>query len=133
MLPELTQFEDTVHLINDSGIQFLDFAVKLDLRNEPAGRFAKMGNTLIARLLQNHETKQYFHFGPVGTANQSGERLAQSQAQERLVSEVDDEDLTLGMQSSFKLLDGLWLPAPVFRFCRQSVTTKVRPIGHVFV
>ncbi|MCF5284374.1 virulence factor SrfB, partial [Pseudomonas syringae] len=116
MLPELTQFEDTVHLINDSGIQFLDFAVKLDLRNEPAGRFAKMGNTLIARLLQNQETKQYFHFGPVGTANQSGERLAQSQAQERLVSEVDDEDLTLGMQSSFKLLDGLWMPAPVFRF-----------------
>ncbi|RMO75759.1 hypothetical protein ALQ34_04742, partial [Pseudomonas syringae pv. maculicola] len=106
-MPELTQFEDTVHLINDSGIQFLDFAVKLDLRNEPAGRFAKMGNTLISRLLQNQETKQYFHFGPVGTANQSGERLAQSQSQERLVSEVDDEDLTLGMQSSFKLLDGL--------------------------
>ena len=116
MLPELTQFEDTVHLINESGLQFMDFAVKLDLRNEPAGRFARMGNTLIARLLQNQETKQYFHLGPVGTANQSSERLTQSQIQDRLISEVDDEDLTLSMQASLKLLDGLWLPAPFFRF-----------------
>lgn len=116
MLPELTKFEDTVHLINDSGIQFMDFAVRLDLRNEAAGRFAKMGNTLIARLLQNRETKQYFHLGPVATANQSGDRLAHSQTQERLVTEVDDEDLTLSMQASLKLLDGLWLPVPFFRF-----------------
>jgi hypothetical protein len=72
----------------------MDFAVRLDLRNEAAGRFAKMGNTLIARLLQNRETKQYFHLGPVATANQSGDRLAHSQTQERLVTEVDDEDLT---------------------------------------
>ncbi|PXA55706.1 virulence factor SrfB, partial [Pseudomonas aeruginosa] len=70
MLPELTQFEETVHLVNDSGIQFMDFAVQLDLRNEPAGRFARMGNTLIARLLQNQETKQYFHLGPVGGERQ---------------------------------------------------------------
>lgn len=109
MLPELTQFEETVHLVNDSGIQFMDFAVQLDLRNEPAGRFAKMGNTLIARLLQNQETKQYFHLGAVGGERQGG-------AQERLITEVDEEDLALSMQASLTLLDGLWLPAPFFRF-----------------
>lgn len=108
MLPDLTQFEETVHLIHDSGIQFMDFAVQLDLRNEPAGRFARMGNNLIARLLQNAETRQFFHVGPVG--NHSGSR------DERLITEVDDEDFTLSMQKSLELLGGLWLPAPFFRF-----------------
>lgn len=120
MLPELTQFEETIHLINDSGIQFMDFAVRLDLPNEPTGRFALMGNSLITRLLQNRETRQYFHLSPIGTANQSGERLQQSLAQQRLISVVDDEDLTLSMQSSLALFDGLWLPAPFFRFMQPE-------------
>ncbi|WP_438284313.1 virulence factor SrfB [Pseudomonas alabamensis] len=109
MLPELTPFEDTVHLVNDSGLQFLDFAVRLDPAKEPAGRFARMGNTLIARLLLNHETREYFHLGPVNDNGQAGQH-------ERLVSVVDEEDLTLSLQSSLALLDGLWLPAPFFRF-----------------
>lgn len=116
MLPELTQFEESVSLVNDSGIQFMDFALALDLRKEPAGRFVKMGNALIARLLQNKENNQYFHLGPVNTANQSGERLEQSLGQERLITEVDDEDLSLSMQSSLDLLNGLWVPMPFLRF-----------------
>ncbi|WP_312937057.1 virulence factor SrfB [Pseudomonas sp.] len=109
MLPELTPFEDTVHLVNDSGLQFLDFAVRLDPGKAPAGRFARMGNTLIARLLLNHDTREYFHLGPVSNNGQTRQN-------ERLVSVVDEEDLALSLQSSLTLLEGLWLPAPYFRF-----------------
>jgi hypothetical protein len=115
MLPELTQFEETVTLVNDSGIQFMDFALTLDLRKEPSGLFAKMGNALIARLLQNKETGEYFHLGPISTEGKSGESLDKAQQQERLISETD-EDLRVSMQSSLELLNGLWLPVPFFRF-----------------
>lgn len=30
MLPEITQFEETVTLVSDTGIQFMDFALALD-------------------------------------------------------------------------------------------------------
>ena len=55
MLPEVTQFEDTVTLVSDTGVQFMDFALRLDPRKEPAGEFAPMSSGMICRLLYNEE------------------------------------------------------------------------------
>jgi len=63
MLPEVTQFEDTVTLVSDTGIQFMDFALRLDPRKEPAGEFAPMISGLICRLAYNEE-KDFFFYEP---------------------------------------------------------------------
>lgn len=61
MLPEITQFEETVTLISDTGIQFMDFALALDLRREPPGEFAPLTSGLLTRLLYNEEKDFYFY------------------------------------------------------------------------
>lgn len=36
MLPQVTQFEDTVILVGDTGVQFMDFALRLDPKKLPS-------------------------------------------------------------------------------------------------
>jgi len=104
MLADLTPLEEIVYLINDSGIQFMDFGVALDLENEPSGRFSYMANRMPARLLYNRETQEYFH-------------LEQSEQQECNLRIVDEDDIfPLSMKKSLEFFDGVWLPMPYFRF-----------------
>ena len=98
MLPEVTQFEDTVTLISDTGIQFMDFALSLDLRKEPPGEFAPLTSGLLTRLLYNEEKDFYFY-------EPEPEKI-----------EKTKPVFSLDMKSSLDLLDGLWLPIPFFRF-----------------
>lgn len=98
MLPEVTQFEDTVTLVSDTGVQFMDFALRLDPRKEPAGEFAPMSSGLICRLLYNEE-KDFFFYEP------EPEKVEKAKP----VFSID-------LRSSLELLDGLWLPLPFFRF-----------------
>ncbi|MGA3681809.1 virulence factor SrfB [Pseudomonas graminis] len=98
MLPEVTQFEDTVTLVSDTGVQFMDFALRLDPRKEPAGEFATMASGMICRLLYNEE-KDFFFYEP------EPEKIEKTKP----VFSID-------LRSSLELLDGLWLPLPFFRF-----------------
>ena len=98
MLPEVTQFEDTVTLVSDTGIQFMDFALRLDLRKEPPGEFAPLTNLLVCRLLHNQEKDFYFYEPEPDTVVKA------------------KPVFSLEMKQSLQLLDGLWLPIPFFRF-----------------
>ena len=98
MLPELTQFEETVTLISDTSIQFMDFALTVDLRKEPSGEFAPLTNTLVTRLLYNEQEDFYFH-------EPTPDRIEQTKPA-----------FILDMKSSLDLLCGVWLPIPFFRF-----------------
>ncbi|MGY2289866.1 virulence factor SrfB [Pseudomonas sp. SDO528_S397] len=97
MLPEVTQFEDTVTLVSDTGIQFMDFALRLDPRKEPAGEFAPM-NLGLCRLLYNEE-KDFYFYQPTPDKIEKARPV-----------------FSLDMKSSLALLDGLWLPLPFLRF-----------------
>lgn len=98
MLPEITQFEETVTLVSDTGIQFMDFALALDLRKEPPGEFVPLTHSLPIRLLYNEEKDFYFY-------EPEPEKIEKAKP----VFSID-------MKSSLELLDGLWLPIPFFRF-----------------
>lgn len=98
MLPEVTQFEDTVTLVSDTGIQFMDFALRLDPRKEPAGEFAPMISGLICRLMYNEEKDFYFY-------EPEPEKVEKAKPA-----------FSVDMKSSLELLDGVWLPTPFFRF-----------------
>lgn len=98
MLPEVTQFEDTVTLVSDTGIQFMDFALRLDPRKEPAGEFAPMISGLICRLMYNEEKDFYFY-------EPEPEKVEKAKPA-----------FSVDMKSSLELLDGVWLPIPFFRF-----------------
>ena len=115
MLAELTSLNSVVHLVRDSGIQFMDFGVALEPEKMPSGRFVRMGNKGLSRLLFNREDRNYFHLGALG---QDAEATAKGQDEDRQVTVVEDGDeaLTLRMQRSLDLLNGVWLPMPYFHF-----------------
>ncbi|CBL44089.1 Uncharacterized protein conserved in bacteria, putative virulence factor [gamma proteobacterium HdN1] len=96
MLPELVQYESRMTLIMATGVQFLDFALKLDLRREPAGEFApQQSNLSLARLHYDERTDQYFHPAEPSRAVAS--------------------KISVPVDQSINLLDGMWLPIPFFR------------------
>lgn len=97
MLPEVPVFEETVSLVSDTGIQFMDFAARLDPRKAVAGEFATLSNTLLTRLFYNAERDFHFH-------------EPEAQKVERL-----RPHFSLDMKSSLDLYDGVWLPVPFFR------------------
>ncbi|GLX89733.1 virulence factor SrfB [Pseudomonas weihenstephanensis] len=99
MLPQVTQFEDTVILVGDTGIQFMDFALRLDPRKLPAGDFAPLTNGLLCRLEEGERNgmTSYFYESEPGKTVEARSTL------------------NIGMDASLKLFDGLWLPLPVFR------------------
>lgn len=100
MLAEITEFEELVTLVSDTGIQFMDFALKLDEKKEPAGEFVFMSSEkkLLARLLRNEEQDFSFY------ALNSGE-----------IQKAESE-FEVSMAASLSLLDGIWVPCPVFHF-----------------
>ncbi|MGO4999942.1 virulence factor SrfB [Oceanisphaera sp. W20_SRM_FM3] len=100
MLAEITEFEETVSLVSDTGIQFMDFALKFDERKAPAGEFVFISSekTLLTRLLRNEEKDFQFY-------------QLNSGAIQKAKPEFD-----VSMKDSLALLDGIWVPCPIFRF-----------------
>ena len=104
MLPEITQFEETVTLISDTGIQFMDFALRLGPDGEQAGKFVQLNNGLVpTRLLWSKEYKDFYEPEP--------DKVVPVE-----FDSSEDNHFRLSMEESLKLFDGIWLPIPFLRF-----------------
>lgn len=101
MLPDLHQFGKELSLVMNSGIQFVDFGLKIDWkdklwREKNMGYFIESANKgPLRRLIQS----------------QNGEGYYDQSKPELLVSHKYE----INVEDSLKLLDGIWLPIPVLR------------------
>ncbi|MFO1153261.1 MAG: virulence factor SrfB [Rhodospirillales bacterium] len=98
MLAELVRYSERTALIMRSGIQFMDFGLTFDLRQEPPGEFVlRSSNNALARLEYQERDGSYVCPGnpPKKTA-----------PSEKYATVVDE---------SFKLLEYCWLPVPYLR------------------
>ncbi|MDO9617517.1 MAG: virulence factor SrfB [Pseudomonas sp.] len=97
MFPERTDYEEKITLIMGSGVQFLDFPITLELRRELPGEFVRQRQDgPLARLLFDDRSNQFYHPAAPGQA----------------VSPA----YSVTVDQSVRLLKGLWLPLPFFRF-----------------
>mgnify|MGYP003365659662 CR=1 FL=1 len=99
MLAELTDFKKQVKLIRDSGIQFLDFAFKLPVRKEYGEFLRQKGSGMVLRLVDNERENNLVIPAPENETPVSAE-----------------SDYSLSVDESLRLLKGIWLPLPFFRF-----------------
>ena len=96
MLSKPVSFEDKVTLIMNTGVQFLDFGLKLELRKELPGEFVvQESNQSLARL--EYDERNDFHYHP---------------AQPGLAVKTK---LSVPADESARVLDGLWMPVPLLR------------------
>ncbi len=97
MYPEKTDYEERISLIMGSGIQFLDFAIRPDLRRELPGEFARTRpDGPLSRLLFDGRTDRFYH------PDQPGVPVTPA--------------FSVAMDQSVQLLQGIWVPLPFFRF-----------------
>lgn len=101
MLPDLHHYGKEISLIMNSGVQFLDFGLKIDWKDKE-WRTKSMGN--FASGGENHPIRRLVE-------HRSGEGFCDSSDLSRMVK-VEHE---ISVEQSFKLLDGVWLPIPVLR------------------
>ena len=100
MLASITDYKQKIALIQNSGIQFLDFALKPAVDGDSPAKFVRQSvNGPLLRLTYNEQTGKYLLPGPAGTA-----------------PEVVKPEFSFSLQQSLTLLDKLWLPLPFFRF-----------------
>lgn len=96
MLAKLVNFENKVTLIAGSGVQFLDFGLDLALRKALPGEFVvQESNQSLARLVYDERSGQHFWPDRPGVAIKS--------------------QLSVPVDESATLLDGVWLPIPLLR------------------
>ena len=102
MLPRTDTYTETqsIDLFGDTGIQFLDLGVALDPRREPAGQFALLDNGLLARLFEDKDDRLYYESEP---------KVKQQARPHPALQDVS-------MEESLRMLNGIWLPAPFFRY-----------------
>lgn len=112
MLPELTDFKDSVTLVSNTGIQFLDFGIKTEVR-EPSGNFALLGSSQITLLAE--DDNGFFY-----STDNSGSQSSKANAQPKY---------ELGLQDSLNLLNGLWLPLLFFAIAAH-VMMRAQITGH---
>lgn len=101
MLPELRQYGQEITLVMNSGIQFLDFGLKIDWknkdwRNKISGSFITSANSgPLIRLFEDPDNGQYYlpddHSSPVKPTQE------------------------ISVEQSLKLYDGIWLPIPILK------------------
>lgn len=101
MLPELRQYGQEITLIMNSGIQFLDFGIKIDWkdknwRNKISGSFINpSASGPLIRLFEDPDDGQYYlpdnHSSPVQPTQE------------------------INVEQSLKLYDGIWLPIPILK------------------
>src|SRR5476651_591324 len=100
MLATLTDYKEKITLIRDSGIQFLDFALTPLLRKERAGEFVRQSaNGPLLRLEYNQRDDNFLLPAAAGTPRKPAK-----------------PEYSFPLERSLKLLDGIWLPLPFFRF-----------------
>ena len=102
MLPELTQFEDTITLVSNTGIQFIDLGLTVQANKEPSGEFVKSTNETITRLAYNAEDDFYYY-------DKTAELISNN-----IVKSQPHYDVPL--EQSLQLLNAQWLPLPFLRF-----------------
>lgn len=129
MLPEVTQFQEVVPLIDDTGIQFLDFALTLDPNKMFGGEFiyatcqkdeenaslkqvssptpsaSVEAPSFPIRLLTNEEDGGTFFMETKTTRSGSTQHLIS----------VAKPALDVDFAASLSLFDGKWVPLPFFR------------------
>jgi len=96
MFAQNMDYENPVTLVMGSGVQFMDFVLRLDLRREMPGEFVRPGPDMpLARLKYDERSNSFYHPAQPGKAVST--------------------DYSVALESSLALLDGLWLPIPFFR------------------
>jgi len=96
MLSKLVNFEDKITLIMNTGVQFLDFGLTLELRKALPGEFiVQQSKRSLARLLYDERRDRHYHPAKPGTAVKSA--------------------LSVPLDASARLLNEIWLPIPVLR------------------
>ena len=100
MLATITDYKQKITLIQNSGIQFLDFALKPQIDSQLANKFVrKSANGPLLRLALNEENGKYSLPGIAGGA-----------------PEIVKPEFSFTLEQSLHLLDQIWLPVPFFRF-----------------
>lgn len=101
MLPDLQQYGKELSLVMNSGIQFIDFALKIDWKDK-VWREKNMGNFISSA-----------NNGPLRRLllSKTGEGYCDSAKPDMMVR-VEQE---ISVEDSLKLFDGVWLPVPVLR------------------
>lgn len=102
MLAEINYFKEnqTVYLVSNSGIQFLDFGINIS-NNEPAGLFSLL-NTQQVVLLAEDEHHLFYSINEEVTAENK--------------IKIKNESYALRTEKSLDLLNGHWLPLPFLRY-----------------
>ncbi|OVZ92941.1 virulence factor SrfB [Yersinia frederiksenii] len=99
MLATITDYKQKITLIQNSGIQFLDFALKAELETELPNKFVrKSANGPLLRLNYNEHNGKYSLMVP-GAA-----------------PEIVKPEFSFPLEQSLKLLNKIWLPLPFLRF-----------------
>lgn len=100
MLATISDYKHQVALIQNSGVQFLDFSLRPNFSSELPGNFVRQtANGPLLRLLHNAESDTYWLPAPAGTQP------------ERVKPES-----SIPLEHSLRLLNKIWLPLPFFRF-----------------
>lgn len=100
MLATITDYKQRITLIQDSGIQFLDFALKPEASLDFPNKYVrKSANGPLLRLIYDERTDKYLLPSPAGAP-----------------PEVVKPELSIPLEQSLKLLEKIWLPLPFLRF-----------------
>lgn len=99
MLATITDYKQKISLIQNSGIQFLDFALKPECNSELPNKFVrKSANGPLLRLNYHEHNGKYSLMVP-GAA-----------------PEIVKPEFSFPLEQSLKLLNKIWLPLPFMRF-----------------
>ncbi|WP_413738893.1 virulence factor SrfB [Sodalis sp. RH21] len=107
MLATITDYKQRITLIQDSGIQLLDFALRPVMDQQLPGKFVRQSaNGPLLRLDYNALNGKYSVPVPAGKPQ-----------------EVVKPEYSFPLEQSLRLLDKVWLPLPFFRFNPPRVFT----------
>jgi len=102
MLAKRMKFESKITLIERTGVQFLDFGLKLDIRKQPAGEFVLQDSARsLARLRYDEQNDRYFHPAKPGIFVKPKQSVP--------------------VEESIRLLNDVWLPIPILRQRSKAV------------
>ena len=99
MLATIADFKPNMTLVQNSGIQFLDFALTPDLNNDWPGEFVRETSTVRCCAEVSCRQRKIFAAAAAGTP-----------------AEVVKPEFSFPLAQSLRLLCGQWLPLPFFRF-----------------
>lgn len=97
MLVDLVNFEESVTLISNTGVQFMDFGLRLDSRELKAegGFVVQQSTSSLARLEYDEDNAKYYHSSDIGKS-----------VKPKMLVSIDE---------SIALLRDTWLPVPMLK------------------